>query len=277
MAGPSQRRPQDSSHPTGADDADVQPGRAAGRVVPGVIAPAAREAVSICEMHGRNLSGPPSPAPGRPLPTRVDGCPPERPSALTASSTAGSAPTVRSSTCSSTAVHTSSTGASTRPERVGANPLRHKGISRPGPALKHAGKTLGEPLARLRETRIEISHAARNGARKSEATSTDANRERRRTARRPTGHGGRGNPVAVADDDAATRTERADAIAVRRTAAGLPEGIRSRTSCRAQHEGVKAFSAAHVIVRGPPNSYFGGPFLMCSSRSHPHRADTPPH
>jgi hypothetical protein len=43
-------------------------------------------------------------------------------------------------------------------------------------------------------------------ARKPEATSVAAHHDWRRTARRPTGHGGRGNPVAVADDDAATRT-----------------------------------------------------------------------
>ena len=127
-----------------------------------------------------------------------------------------------------------------RPCRSRRKPLASQGNQPAADRPKHPGKTFGQPLARLLATRIEISHAARSGARKPEATSADAHQERRRTARRPTGHGGRGNPVAVADDDAATRTDRADAIAVRRTAAGLPEGIRSRTSCRAQREGVKA-------------------------------------
>ncbi len=146
VAGPSQGRTEDGSHPTGPDDADVQPGRTTGRVVLRVVASVAREAVSICEMHGRNLSGPAGQRPaGRSRP-ETDGCPPERPSALDPSSTAASAPTITSSTRSSTAVHTSSTAASTGPDWVGANPLRHKGISQREPRRNIPEKLLANLL-----------------------------------------------------------------------------------------------------------------------------------
>lgn len=244
MASAGQRGPERGPDPPDTDDADVQASGSLGRVV--------RPRVSICEMHQENLStrGPDERvAPG--APSRAGG--PVRRSELStevslepdesihsrerSASSAVHTPVHRCPHVINMCVHRPSHRSRKCVVAQRIQPRRHLPATHGTPA----GKTFGQPLARLLATRIEISHAARSGARKPRATEAETFQERWRTARRPTGHGGRGNPVAVADDDAATRTDRAGAIAVRRVRKPACRWkSRRRTSYRAAREGVKA-------------------------------------
>jgi len=243
MAGAGERGAEGRTDPADSDHTDVESSGSLGCVV--------RPPVSIREMHLENLSGlRPGPR-SDPKAWTVDGpcsrrtgCPPEPVSGSSRPSTPGDCS--RGST-----VHTPVPGCPhvinrdvhRRWKRV-RKPVVGQRIQPPSHRAsicrRSAGKTFRQPLARLLATRIEISHAAGSGVRKPRATEVETLQERRRTARRPTGHGGRGNPVAVADDDAATRTDRAGAIAARRVRKPACRWkSRSRTSCRVAREGVK--------------------------------------